>query len=68
MELMAQLRPNGQIIDHIILVIGGDKLLEAKVLFRLLLGAEKGSKLDPDLHHLAHDCQDQEEYDQRSVV
>ncbi len=38
-ELMAQLRPSGRIIDHMRLVLGGTTLLEVRIPFKLLIGA-----------------------------
>ena len=38
-ELMAQLRPSGRIIDHLRLVLGGSTLLEVKIPFSQLIGA-----------------------------
>ena len=35
-ELLAQVRPNGRVIDHVRLVLGGSELIEAKVPFNLL--------------------------------
>ena len=40
-ELLLQVRPNGRILDHARLVLGGDKIIEARIRFDLLTVAQE---------------------------